>query len=372
MTLRAVVVAAGSHIFQAAHLPALDEVGIEVVAAFDVAAEAVRPLAESRGWYLARDLDDLLATEADLAIVCAPHPLHADIVTRCLAAGFDVVVEKPVAVRLTDIDAIAAAQERTGKSVAVVHQHRLRHETVAARRLIANDDLGRIHRVVATGSFPKRSAYYADTPWRGTWRGEGGGVLLNQGLHTVDLLVHLLGAPSRVASSLRTVVHPIETEDTADVMIAWPSGAVGSLHITSAAALDDDRIEIFGSRGALRLDATGLHVRLGGEDADAFAHAPGGHFDVFEVPAWRFHTPHGAGSHTEVYRDVASTLGERAEPFCPVVDARTSVEVIAAATIASSARTWVELPLDAHAWDRELDARIDASAQLSNATKGRT
>ncbi|MGO2110787.1 MAG: Gfo/Idh/MocA family protein [Pseudoclavibacter sp.] len=369
MTTRAVVVAAGSHIFQAAHLPGLDEAGIEVVAAFDVDENRVRPLAEARGWRLAHDLDDLLGTEAELAIVCAPHPLHADIVIRCLDAGYHVVVEKPIAVRLGEIDDIAAAQTRTGLVVAVVHQHRLRAETIAARAIVGEGAIGRIHRVIASGSFPKRSTYYTDTPWRGTWRGEGGGVLLNQGLHTVDLLVHLLGEPARVAASLRTAVHPIETEDTADVTIAWPSGAVGTLHITSAAAVDDERIEIYGSAGALRLDGDGLAVRIGA-DADEFARAPGGHFDAFEVPAWRPHTSHGGGSHTDVYRDLLCAIGNGGAPITTVDDARHAVEVIAAASIASASGNWVPLPLAASMWDRELDTRINAETAADHHQKG--
>lgn len=368
MSTRAVVIAAGSHIFQAAHLPALDETGIEVVAAFDVNAERVRPLAETRGWRLANDLDELLTAEAEVAIVCAPHPLHADIVIRCLDAGFHVVVEKPIAVRLGEIDEIAAAEERTGRRVAVVHQHRLRDETIAARTLLADGALGRIHRVIASGSFPKRSAYYTDTPWRGTWSGEGGGVLLNQGLHTVDLLVHLLGAPAHVAATLRTVVHPIEAEDTADVTIAWPSGAVGALHITSAAAVDDERIEIYGSAGALRLDRDGLTVRIGA-DADTFASTPGGHFDLFEVPSWRLHTPHGGGTHAQVYRDFVRAIADGDAPVTTVTDARNAVELIAAASIASASWNWVKLPLAASVWDRELDSRIRASAKMTRTSK---
>ena len=113
---------------------------------------------------------------------------------------------------------------------------------VEAARLIREGELGRIHRAEVIASYPKRAVYYADTPWRGTWLGEGGGVLLNQGLHDIDLLVHLLGRPARVAASLRTIVQPIEAEDAADLLLEWEGGATASVHVTSAAPPDADRL----------------------------------------------------------------------------------------------------------------------------------
>lgn len=361
--LRIAVVAAGSHIFQAAHVPALAAIGAEVVGVFDAAPGRAAAVGAAHGWPVADDLDDLLRRDADAVVVCAPHPLHREIVLRCLAAGRAVLVEKPIAPRVGEADEMAAAAAAAGRPVAVVHQHRLRDEVVAAHRLIREGGIGRIHRAVVVASYPKRSVYYTDTPWRGTWAGEGGGVLLNQGLHDIDVLVHLVGSPHRLAATMHTHVHPIQTEDTADLLLEWADGATGSVHITSAAALGRNRLEIHGSAGSLRLTAAGLEVRRAGNDFDEFAAAPGGHFDAFDVSDWRLDVPAGHGTHTDVYADFARAVAGMDEPAVSVSSARAAVEVIAAASVAAAEGRWVALPLDSAVHDAFLDAAIAAATE---------
>jgi predicted dehydrogenase len=361
-SLRAVVIAAGSHIFQAAHVPAILANGVEVVGVFDVDPARAAVVAAVHGWPVAASLDELLALDADAAVICAPHPLHADLVERSLAAGLWVLVEKPLAARLSEIDALAASVEESGRQVAVVQQHRLRAEVVEARRMIAAGEIGSIHRAVVTASYPKRASYYLDTPWRGTWEGEGGGVLLNQGLHDIDLLVHLLGRPARVSASLRTLVQPIETEDTADLLVEWTEGASATVHITSAARLDGNRIEIFGSAGSLRLSDRGLEVRAADVDFRRFAATPGGHFDVFGISDWESRMAHAGGTHADVYRDLVSAWTGDGEPLSTARSARDAVEIIAAAALSSARSAAVDLPLDPAEYDAFLDARIAASS----------
>lgn len=356
--LRLVVIAAGSHIFRAAHVPAILATGASVVGVFDADPTRAASVAADHGWPVAASLDELLAIEADAAVICAPHPLHADLVCRALAVGLSVLVEKPLAARLSEIDALVAASAAAGTQVAVVQQHRMRAEVIEARRMIVEGELGRIHRAVVTSSYPKRASYYLDTPWRGTWEGEGGGVLLNQGLHDVDVLVHLLGRPSRVIASMRTLVLPIETEDTADVLLEWADGATGSVHVTSAARLDGNGIEVFGSRGSLRLSERGLDVRTAELDFVEFAATPGGHFDAYPVSNWRLAVPNGGGTHADVYAEFASAWADDAEPLISARSARDAVEIIAAAALSSARGSAVALPVDAAEYDAFLDARI--------------
>ncbi|MEZ4584005.1 MAG: Gfo/Idh/MocA family oxidoreductase [Caldilineaceae bacterium] len=86
--------------------------------------------------------------------------------------------------------------------------------------------------------------YFATATWRGTWQGEGGGVLLNQAPHNLDLLCHLVGLPARLVAWTRTTMHDIETEDTVQTMMEWPDGAVGSLHVSTAESGQPERLEI--------------------------------------------------------------------------------------------------------------------------------
>lgn len=339
MTLpRVGVVGGGSHIFAVAHAPALASLGAEVVALYDPVRANVDVVGGRFGWPVVDDVEGVLKSGADLIVICAPHPAHAELIMRFVSAGRDVLVEKPIAPRLSEIDAVEDAVSTSGRTVAVVHQHRLRDEVIAARQVIASGALGRIRRAVVVASYPKRSVYYTDTAWRGTWQGEGGGVLLNQGLHDVDLLVHLLGRPARTSARLRTVLHPIETEDTADLLLEWDDGPTASVHVTSAAVLDGNRLEVHGSNGALRLTTSGLERRDADEDFDDFAAAPGGHFDAPPARQWRRAVAAGGGTHTDVYADVFSAIADCRAPVVGVPEARTTVEVIAAAALASELR----------------------------------
>lgn len=358
---RAVVVGVGSHIFRAAHLPALDAHGVEVVGVHDAEASRAEAVAETRGWRVFASLDELFSCPADLAVVCAPHPVHAELVVAALRAGLAVLVEKPLAARPSEIQRIARAAEASGRPVAVAHQHRFRSDVAEAKRLIDEGALGRMHSATLTASYPKRSAYYTDTAWRGTWLGEGGGVLLNQGLHDIDLLGCLFGAPERVSASLRTLVHPIETEDTADLLLQWRDGMTAAAHVTSAVRLGPNRIEVFGTRGALRLSAEGLWARWSAEDFDEFASRSGGHFDAFDVAAWSEVCSMGDGGHADVYGDLLTAMSTGGRPRVDPSEAGLAVQIIAAATLSSARGAAVALPLDVSESDALLDERLTES-----------
>src|SRR5437764_953673 len=146
--------------------------------------------------------------------VLAPHPFHAALTLDCLAAGAHVLVEKPIAVQVAEADLMIEAAERAGRLLAVNLQHRTRSEIRTADKLIQSGRLGDIQRVEMVAIWTRTTSYYAQAGWRGTWQGEGGGVLMNQSSHSLDLVCHLVGQPGRVVAWNRTLFHAIETEDT--------------------------------------------------------------------------------------------------------------------------------------------------------------
>src|SRR5690606_2909068 len=121
------------------------------------------------GWPSVATLDDLLARDADLAVIASPHPLHAELAERALAAGLHVLVEKPLAARPSEARRITDAARAAGKVAAVALQHRFRQEVVTARSIVATGGLGELHRAVVVATYPKKASYYAAAPWRGTW-----------------------------------------------------------------------------------------------------------------------------------------------------------------------------------------------------------
>jgi predicted dehydrogenase len=352
--LHVVVVGAGAHIFGAAHAPALGRAGVEVVGVHDADTELARHVAAEHGWTAYDELDALLAVPADAAVITAPHPFHTELALACLDAGLNVLVEKPVAVSVDEADEVVAEAEARGLVVAVALQHRLRREVAEAKRLIDAGSIGELHRAEVAAYYPKRSVYYTASAWRGTWAGEGGGVVLNQGQHDLDLLVHLAGRPSRVFARLSTRVQPTETEDTAEALVEWPGGASGSIHISSAALDEPQRIELIGTAGVLRILPGELQVVENDVDVREFAATEG---DPFDRPATKTRAPveGGGGTHEALYRDFAEALRTGRPPVAPVADAVAALELTNAMTLSSQSGQPVDLPLDRDAYRALLD-----------------
>jgi predicted dehydrogenase len=197
---------------------------------------------------------DALLTEAkpEAVIVCTPHPLHADAVIRAAGAGAHALVEKPLAATLRDCDAMLAAARKAGTRIGVISQRRL-YEPV--QRMKAAIDAGKIGKPVL-GVFSMFSwrdeAYYRSDPWRGKWATEGGGVLVNQSPHQLDLLQWFLGEIDELSGYWGNLNHPyIEVEDTALAMIRFKSGALGSI-VTSLSQKPGiyTKVHVHGASGA--------------------------------------------------------------------------------------------------------------------------
>jgi len=205
--LRLVVAGAAAGVW-GFHAPAIAALGAEVVGVYDPNAEGARRVADELGCALAPSLDALLALDADAAVVLAPHRQHAAVASACLRAGRHVLVEKPLAVTIGEAERLVDEAERLGRLLAVAFQQRTRAEVAAARDLVERGALGVLQRIDLVAAWPRRSSYFAAAPWRGTWVGEGGGVLVNQAPHDLDLLCLLAGLPARVVARTRTVLHP--------------------------------------------------------------------------------------------------------------------------------------------------------------------
>ena len=205
------------------HLPALQQETVEVVGVTDRDEAVSRARAAELGCPSFPDYRAMLReTRPDVAVILTPHPLHAPMAIDALRAGCHVLVEKPLAVHVAEADAMIEAADDAGRILAVNFQQRLRPEVLRAVELVRSGGLGRVQHLDLAVTWPRTAAYYQLAAWRATWRGEGGGVLLNQAPHDLDLVCHLLGSPARVVAWTRTKLHAIETEDTVQAMLEWP------------------------------------------------------------------------------------------------------------------------------------------------------
>jgi len=188
----------------------------------------------------------------DIVHVATPHAAHVEPVLAAIAAGADVIVEKPLAHTVSDALRIVEAAERAKVRVGVCFQNRYNATSVELRRLLDTGELGPLLGASASVRWFRPASYFAAAPWRGTWSGSGGGVLMNQAIHTLDLLLWLLGDAQSVTGGVgqRALAGHIEVEDTADLSIEHASGVRSTLFATNAAALNFPvQLEIHGERG---------------------------------------------------------------------------------------------------------------------------
>ena len=344
--LRHAVIGVGAGVLKM-HRPGLALDTVELVGVSDLSIEIGQARADELGCPFYADYQAMLVeARPEVVVVMTPHPFHARIAVDCLEAGCHVLTEKPMAAHVGEADAMIDAAARAGRLLAVNFQWRHRPDARIARELIASGRLGQIQHVDLVATWTRAAAYYAAQSWRGTWRGEGGGVLMNQAPHHLDLLCYLLGLPARLVGWTRTRLHRIEAEDTAQVILEWADGAIGSLHVSTAEAGRPERLELLGTRGRLRIVDGALAVDAFDRDLrDFLADSP----DPYRAPPLhpvQVRPDLGAGDHRAVYRDFHRAILAGAPVMADGVAGRMSLEPANAIIYSRYTGGEVTLPLD--------------------------
>lgn len=334
----------------------------EIVGVTDLNHEKGRQRADELHCPFFPDYETMLnETQPDVAVIITPHTTHAALALAAFKAGCHVLVEKPIAVQVAESDAMIAAAEKAGKLLAVSFQQRTRPEIVAAKKLINEGRLGKIQHVDVQMTWTRAVGYFTSAPWRGTWKGEAGGVLMNQGAHELDLMVHLIGMPTRVFGWVRTTVHAIETEDTAQAMCEWSNGALGSIHLTTAEAGQPQRIEIIGTGGRLTIRHGGLEFKRFETDVIEFIKTSP---KIWDAPAMIDETvelPQGLSGHEAIYRNFHSAIQNGTPLFADGRSAAFGLELSNAIVYSSYTNCPVEFPLDRQAYANllaEMQAKV--------------
>ena len=290
-----------------------------------------------------------------------------------LESGRHLVVEKPVDVGLPAAHAIArAAAARPGLVATVISQHRFDPASVAVHEAVASGALGRIGSAVATVAWWRSQGYYDSGDWRGTWELDGGGALMNQGIHTVDLLLWLLGTPVEVMARTARLAHQrIEVEDTAAAVLAFESGALATLHASTASYPGlTVRLQVTGDRGSAVLDndrLTYLHRRsaadpgadgdqradrgLGGGGNQAAGMVPPG--ESGQVSGGGPGTPAMLAGHRRQYADIVRAIRTGTAPGVTVADAVAALATVTAVYQAAREGTAVRIADVLAGTDRE-------------------
>lgn len=279
------------------------------------------------------DLAQLLAAGvADAALIASPHFAHTPLAIQALHAGLHVLCEKPLAVHVVDAERMLAAHTSRSQRFAVMLNLRSDARYLRLRELIRSGALGELQRIhwTLTNSF-RHDAYYADSPWRGTWSGEGGGVLINQAPHYLDLWQWLFGMPSRVHAFLGLGrFHAIEVEDQVTAYLEHASGATGVLVASTGESPGSNRLEVVGNRATVILEREAFAISYAGV---------AGLSEPIEVGAAR-------GSRTDLIRNFVNAILEGEALFAPADEGLPSVALANALIYSGIRQQTLSLPLD--------------------------
>ncbi len=290
-----------------------------------------------------KDFDEMIKSpDIDIVSICLPSAMHADFAVRAMEAGKHVLIEKPIDITVERAKKIEEARIRTGLIAGVVHQNRYNVPMAPIKDAV---DSGRLGRLVL-GSFAVkwyREQSYYENNWHGTWEMDGGGSLMNQSVHTVDLMQWLMGMPESVNSVMGIYNHKIETEDLTVSTLKFPGGAVASFISTTCAypGISTD-IQLYGTRGTVEADADILKTwKLSdSEDEDEEEEAMlekygGGNSRAESI------SPELMTGHRAVVEDMISAVLDGHNPRIMPEEAMKSVRIIEA--IYESARTGKEV-----------------------------
>ena len=362
MRLRYGIVGAG--VVVSMHLPGIAAVDdAELVGITDLDEDRGRARAEEAGCAFFADRGELLAQSPDVVVVCTPHPSHPTLAIEALESGAHVLVEKPIAIEVAEADRMVAAAARTSRILAVAFQQRFRPVIVRARELIERGEIGELVRVTVVDPWYRPESYYASAGWRGTWAGEGGGVLMNQAPHTLDLLCHLAGPPARVVGVTRRRLQPMEAEDTAAAVLELANGATGTLEVSTLEP-GTQRIELVGERG--RIEIRGETISFDRFEPSLTEHrttSPEMFGAPAIVPVDQALDLGAGGDHADLHRDLAAAIREGREPRAPAHDAIWALELANAIVLSSFEDRSVALPVD-RAADRALLGKLRAGARV--------
>jgi len=311
-----------------------DTAGAELVGCVSRSAEGTAKFAEKQGCTAFATLDEMLADPSiDAVSICSPSGAHLDPALAAAAAGKHVVVEKPLEVTTERCDLIIAATAKAGVKLGITFQSRF-HQ--ASQLLKAAVDGGRFGKITLGDAYVKwfRSQQYYDSgAWRGTWALDGGGALMNQAIHSVDLLLWLMGDVEEITGKMATMTHErIEVEDVAVATLRFKNGALGVIEATTTAYPGSlKRIEICGSGGMAILEEEDLKQWQFATETDEDeairkrmtdrTKTGGGASDPAAI---------GHHGHTMFFQDFVDAVAANRAPLIDGVQGRRSVEVIEA------------------------------------------
>lgn len=231
----------------------------KLVAIHDINTDSLNLQSLELGVPCYQDLTELLENqEVEAVTIATPHPLHLSVALEAFKHGKHVLTEKPITSTLSEADLMVSSAKNAGVKLGVIYQNRLRKDLIKIHEMIEDGELGDIYRTSLDASSFRSQAYYDSGGWRGTWEGEGGGVLLNQGIHYIDMFMWLAGMPKKITGHVSSLMHNIEVEDAASALFEYENGAHGYLHCNTVQPPSMTKIELWGEKAGMVITDTSI------------------------------------------------------------------------------------------------------------------
>ncbi|MCH2592033.1 MAG: Gfo/Idh/MocA family oxidoreductase [Pedosphaera sp.] len=302
--------------------------------------------------------------EIDALIVATPHFQHTTLGIAALEAGLHVMVEKPISAHKADAERlIAAANARPELTFSGMFQMRVEPRYQKLRKLVRDGELGDLIRVIwiMTDWF-RAEAYYQSSDWRATWKGEGGGVLLNQCLHQLDALQWIVGMPSKVQSHVGIGRHhDIEVEDDVTCYMEYANGANGAFITSTGETPGSNRFEIAGTKGRALLENDRLIVTRNEVASDEWSRTSKIGFKQPESTVEEIPIPGADNAHAQLIANFVNAILDGEALIAPGASGIGSVELANVMVYSGLLGQAVDLPMDSAAWESKLNELIASS-----------
>ena len=300
----------------------------------------------------------------DAVLVATPHYQHTSLGICAIENGIHLMVEKPISAHKADAERLIEVSAQHPDIVfGGMFQLRTEPRYLKLKKLIADGDLGDIVRInwIITDWF-RTEAYYASGGWRATWKGEGGGVLLNQCLHQLDALQWLVGMPSKVRSFAQCGrFHDIEVEDNVTAYLEYPNGATGVFVSSTGEAPGSNRFEIAGTRGRVILEND--QIKFTRNESCMLEHSKNSPIGFSKPEVWEVEIPFGNAElpHAILMRNFVEAIRNKTPLIAPGVEGIHSVELANVLLYSSLVDQTINLPMDGAAFEAKLQQLIDES-----------
>ncbi len=300
-----------------------DTAGLYLVGAYGDIKTQREEFAEKYAIKAFESLEEALVDDkVQLVSICTPSGTHYDLALRALQAGKHVLVEKPMAFTKAECDTLIQTAKSKGVTVCAVSQLRFSAAATKIKNAIDEGKFGKISLLTLDMKYYRAPTYYSQSGWRGTLKMDGGGALMNQGIHGVDLVCFFMDGAARVSGKIRTAIHDIEVEDTAVASVEFKNGALGTISASSCAIPGSPRrIEICGEKGRVVLEEDAIVDWS--VDEDGAQEENGSAYQSFSDP-----TAIDESGHQRQYADVLAAIRGKKALFYPPERAAHTVSVI--------------------------------------------